>query len=233
MTRTTAHTCTLPSDEYSDRMVWIAQLNRDALRKVDRWSRKLRLHYSVEAESRVRELVRKESACCGFLLFQVDREAEHVTATLEAPEEAAAAAQSLFDQFSATEPSGAGCGCSVHATPVVPGGARAAKLAVKTSAIAAIACGVCCVVPFVVPAIALTTTGAAITAAASTCWPAMRLAFVAVAAGWLWLLASSFRRGRRPGRATVVAMAIATACTIVAFGWSFMEPRVIAWIKDA
>ncbi len=229
---TNGNTCTLPSHEYSGRMLPIAELNRDALEQVERMLRELRLYYRKDAEARVREFVRTESACCGFLTFEVAVREAQVVATIVAPADAEAAAQPLFDQFAAKEATGAGCACSGAAAPPKVIGGGAAQVAVKTSAAAAIACGVCCLVPFVFPAVALTTTGAGIAALAGVYWWAIRLAFLALAAGWLWLLVDSVRRGRRPGRATVVAMASATAFTFLAYSWSFAERHVIAWIKQ-
>lgn len=225
--------CTLPAHEYSERMTWIANLNRQCLQSVDRTSRTLTLRYTSQSLPQVQELVKRETACCGFLDFTVDAAPTSVTLLIVSPADAEAAAQPLFDQFSARIPTGDGCACSTRppSNPTSPD--RAARVAVKTSAVAALACGVCCVVPFVFPAVALTTFGAGVAAVAGVYWWAMRLAILAIVAGWLWLLIDALRRGQRPGRATFLAMASASLFVLLAFSWSRVEPHVIAWLKQS
>jgi len=54
-----------------DRLAWIAQLARDALRSHQRDDLVLRLRYAPEAMARVREMIRKERICCGFLTIDL------------------------------------------------------------------------------------------------------------------------------------------------------------------
>jgi hypothetical protein len=57
------------------------------------------LRYAPEAASRVREMVRKEQACCAFLTFEMREEAGEVWLTIKAPEQARRTADALFEPF--------------------------------------------------------------------------------------------------------------------------------------
>ena len=223
--------CTLPSHDFSERMLWIANLNRDALRSVERNDRSLRLVYAPEARDRVLMLAKKESACCGFLTFKTIVGRSEVILDITAPANAATAAQPLFEQFASKIPTGDGCGCNPGVAEAAPAPGGSARLAVKTSAVAAIACGVCCLVPFIFPAFALTTAGAGVAAAAGTNWWAIRLSFFMITAGWVWLIVDAIRRGRRPGLSSVIAMTTATGFALLAYSWSFLEPHIVGWFN--
>ncbi len=233
MESTTPVACTLSTEGFSERMIWIAALNRDALESHARDDRRLTLRYARSAESRVRELVRRERECCGFLTFDVRVLATQVEVTIDAPVSAEGSAQALFTQFTARTPSGDGCACATVAEMENAHSqhGQAARVAATSSAAAAIACGVCCVVPFVFPAVAMTTVGAGIAAFAGMYWWAMRAAFGAVIVGWLWLAWAGFRDRRRPGRSTWRSMSGATLVVLLAYGWSVLEPHVITVLK--
>ena len=91
--------CTLLGDELQDRLAWIATLMCDALQGSERDDLTLRLRFASEAIRRVREMVRKEQACCGFLTFEIDERPDEAWLTITAPEAARAAADTLFAQF--------------------------------------------------------------------------------------------------------------------------------------
>jgi hypothetical protein len=101
--------CTLTPADLDSRLAWIAGLTRDALCEHRRDDLVLQLTYAPEAACRVREMVRREQACCGFLAFDLREEPDAVRLILTAPEDARAAADALFQQFVAA--AGAG-GCS-------------------------------------------------------------------------------------------------------------------------
>lgn len=61
--------CTLTGGDFRDRLAWIAELTREALRSNEQNDLVLHLQYEVEAAERVREMVRKEMECCPFLTF--------------------------------------------------------------------------------------------------------------------------------------------------------------------
>lgn len=59
----------------------------------------LSLVYGPEAADDVREMVRKESACCAFLRFHLSITHDEVHLLITAPEAAREAADLLFDHF--------------------------------------------------------------------------------------------------------------------------------------
>lgn len=91
--------CTLAPGEFQERLAEIATLARDALRYHNRRDLVLELEYAPEAAKRVRELLRREQACCGFLVFNVRVQADGVRVTIRAPEEARDAVDLLFGQL--------------------------------------------------------------------------------------------------------------------------------------
>jgi hypothetical protein len=94
--------CTLSGEAWRDRLVWIATLMRDALRGGERHDMTLRLRFAPEAVQRIRDMVRKEQACCSFLTFEMDECPQEIRLTIRAPEAARAAADALFAQFTAS-----------------------------------------------------------------------------------------------------------------------------------
>lgn len=91
------------------------------------------------------------------------------------------------------------------------------------AATAALACGVCCVLPFALPATVLAFSGGALAwFARLTPW-ATGLALVAVAASWTWIGVQSLRTRKRPARATLVTMGIATLLLAAALVWPLFE----------
>jgi hypothetical protein len=94
--------CTLIGSDFQARVAAIADLAREALRDYWRHDLELRLTYAPKAVARVREMVRNEQACCGFLAFDLIETPEEVELTIVAPLEARDAADALFDQFVGT-----------------------------------------------------------------------------------------------------------------------------------
>lgn len=93
-------------------------------------------------------------------------------------------------------------------------------------ALAALACGVCCVLPFALPAVALATFGGALAVVAGIHWWVLAVAVVAVAAAWGWVAWQSFRAARRPARSTLLAMTVSSLILGAAVGWPYLEPLV-------
>ena len=103
--------CTLGAGDYRGLINWISSLTRRALRSHRREDLVLHLSYVREAREDVRELVRKEQACCPFLTFDFRENAEEIELSITAPEEARIAIDSLFEQFVACAPNAAAsCG---------------------------------------------------------------------------------------------------------------------------
>jgi hypothetical protein len=109
---------------------------------------------------------------------------------------------------------------------------RTASTAAATVAIGAVACGVCCVLPFALPAVVLATSGGVLAVFAKAFWGALYLATAMVAAAWLRVIADTRRTRKRPARATLRMMGVATAALAAAAIWPTIEPLVIATLKD-
>jgi hypothetical protein len=77
----------------------ILALTHDALQGFERRGLVLDLSFAGSAAERVREMVRKEKDCCGFLNFDLREVEQEVRLTITAPEEARDAADFLFEQF--------------------------------------------------------------------------------------------------------------------------------------
>jgi hypothetical protein len=93
--------CTLTGQSLQDRITWIAQLARDALRSHERDDLTLHLRYASAAVDRVRQLVREERACCAFLAFELCEHPDELLLTITAPEAARDVAGVLFEHFTA------------------------------------------------------------------------------------------------------------------------------------
>jgi hypothetical protein len=91
--------CTLIEGDFRDRLAWIAELTRDALRGYDCADLMLKLRYAPEAVQRVQEMMRREQTCCAFLTFEMCEQADEVWLTIKAPENARTTADALFQPF--------------------------------------------------------------------------------------------------------------------------------------
>lgn len=91
--------CTLTQDDFKERVQWIRDLATESLRDARREPLALHLTYDVSAAPRVREMVRKEEACCAFLHFDLREDANGVHVGIAAPERARDAANELFAHF--------------------------------------------------------------------------------------------------------------------------------------
>ncbi len=77
--------CSLEVGDLGERLDWIAALTREALRAHRRNGRSLHLIYDSAAAPRVRELVRREQACCGFLDFALSERAHEIELVVTTP----------------------------------------------------------------------------------------------------------------------------------------------------
>src|SRR5262249_6234342 len=114
-----------------------------------------------------------------------------------------------------------GCGC---AAPKKTGAKIAATASV--TALAAVACTACCVLPFTLPAALLALAGGSIAVLDHAHGWVTRLAIAAVVCAWSWI--GWQRRKTRPPitRSTVVLMTVATLLTTTAASWPLLEPMV-------
>ena len=105
--------CTLGVGDYQARTRWIAELNQRSLRSHRRDDLSLHIDYEVGALAAVEELVRQERGCCAFLTVEIEQRPTSVHLTVMAPEDARAAADTLFEDFIArsVQPRAQTCGC--------------------------------------------------------------------------------------------------------------------------
>ncbi|BCG70662.1 hypothetical protein MesoLj113a_18200 [Mesorhizobium sp. 113-1-2] len=90
--------CTLGASDFKERVAGIRALARRSLRNADRTPLSLELTYGPEALEEVSDLMRKEQICCAFLTFDLKNNSRGVVLTITAPQQAAEAADLLFDR---------------------------------------------------------------------------------------------------------------------------------------
>ena len=97
--------CSLEAGTYKERLAWIATLNRAGLESARRDGLRLILSYRGDCAERVREMVRREQQCCGFLRFELTEDLaearDSVTLVITAPEGAADALDVIFEPYHA------------------------------------------------------------------------------------------------------------------------------------
>ena len=108
---------------------------------------------------------------------------------------------------------------------------RTARVVALTSAGGAVACGICCVLPFALPAVVLAGTGSALAWIASGHTWMTTVALGATATGWLWVWRQTATRQKKPAPSTLYSMTIATALALVALIWPRVEPLIIEALK--
>jgi hypothetical protein len=109
----------------------------------------------------------------------------------------------------------------------IKGPERTACGAALTVAAGAVACGVCCVLPIALPAVALASAGGIIAWFGGVQYWATVLAAIIVASAWAWIVVQSIRTKAKPARSTLYTMGIATAVLLLALSWSHIEPFLI------
>jgi hypothetical protein len=110
-------------------------------------------------------------------------------------------------------------------------GNKAITSLAATTSTAALACGVCCALPFAVP-VALTGIFTSALALIERAYPWLTdVAVISVAAGWLSLLHRTRSTGRRPGGSTLALIALATAAMSFAVAWPSLERSVSAMLR--
>ena len=228
--------CTLAPEAFKDRLAWIAALNKDALRKYERRDLVLELSYAPEARERVREMVRNEQACCAFLAFELREAGNEIRLTVTAPETAREAADALFEQFVANAPAPSSCACATSASAVKasskePPGSKAAGVTAMTLSTGAVACGVCCVLPFALPATILASTGSLLALLVKMHVWVTILAILSVVGAWGWIAWQTRRTRRKPAISTLFMMGAATVLLAVAVLWPLLEKPLIRMLR--
>ncbi len=91
----------------------------------------------------------------------------------------------------------------------------------------ALACGVCCVLPFALPAAFLASSGGVLAWFAGLySWAAFAAAGL-VAMAWLLVVFQSIKTRRRPARTTITALLAASVILTAALTWPMLESFVI------
>ena len=114
---------------------------------------------------------------------------------------------------------------------VKPKGRRAVGAVAATVSVTALACGVCCVLPFAIPAAMLGSVGGVLAWFSHAYGWMTPVACAAVIAGWLWVGYQSRRSGKRPARATLLVMGFATVMMGLAYMWPMLEGLVGALVR--
>jgi hypothetical protein len=228
--------CTLTPGAFKDRTAWIAALNKEALRKYQRRDLILELSYAPEARERVHEMVRNEQACCGFLAFELHETRNEIRLTVTAPETTREAADALFEQFVVNAPAPSSCACATSASVVKtsskePPGSKAAGVTAVTLSTGAVACGVCCVLPFALPATILASAGSLLAWFVKLHVWVTILAVLSVAGAWGWIAWQTRRTRRRPATSTLFMMGAATVLLTVAVLWPLLEKPLIRMLR--
>jgi hypothetical protein len=219
--------CSLNPAEFSIRRARIADLNRTALASYRRDDLRLELSYAIEARPQVLEMVQAEQTCCAFLTFEVREEHGAVRVIVEAPERARDAANSILEAFYSTAPSQGACGCRSASIPAD----RVVGTSAALAAAGALVCGVCCVLPFALPAAVLAMSGGVVGwFAKATPW-ATGIASVAVVSGWIWVAIQTARTKRQPARSTLLTLGVATAVFATAAVWWHFEREIIHLLR--
>jgi hypothetical protein len=228
--------CTLAPGAFKDRLAWIAALNKEALRKYARRGLVLELSYALEARERVHQMVRNEQRCCGFLAFELHETANEIRLTITAPEKAREAADALFEQLVANAPAPSSCACGTSASVVripakEPPGSKAAGVTALTLSTGAVACGVCCVLPFALPAAVLASTGSLLAMFVEMHLWVTILAILSVAGAWGWIAWQTRRTRRKPAISTLFMMGASTVLLTVAVLWPLLEKPLIRMLR--
>lgn len=228
--------CTLASGALTDRLVSIATLNRDALQKYERRDLVLELTYALEAREHVHEMVRNERTCCAFLDFDLQETGNEVRLTIRAPERAREAADALFEQFVANAPALSSCTRAASASSEEPGsrelaGSKVAGVTAVTLSTGAIACGVCCVLPFALPATLLASTGSLLAWFVKFHLWVTILAILSVVGAWGWITWQTRRTGRKPALSTLFMMGTASVLLTLAVLWPLLEKPLIRMLR--
>lgn len=104
--------CTLDAGEFNDRLAWIAEPNRAALLDARREGPRLVVTYRPDHAERVREMVRRERQCCGFLDFDLREDRGGVRLVIKAPKGAVDALDAIFQPFTSGSARTEGCSCA-------------------------------------------------------------------------------------------------------------------------
>jgi hypothetical protein len=110
-------------------------------------------------------------------------------------------------------------------------GTKVVRTTAAVAAAGAVACGVCCVLPFALPGAILAVSGGFL-AWFGSLLPWMRaVAVVTVIGGWLWVALQTKRSSKRPATSTWFTMSAATVFLLVALAWPLIERPIIVLLR--
>lgn len=112
-----------------------------------------------------------------------------------------------------------------------PQGNQAVGTVAATASTAALACGVCCVLPLAIPAAMLGSVGGILAWFANAHRWTTPIAILAVVAGWLWVGYQSKGSGKRPAKATLLIMGFATVMMVLAYLWPMFEGPIASTLR--
>ena len=113
------------------------------------------------------------------------------------------------------------CGCRAQDSV----GRKGPRLAAAT-AVAAVACTVCCLAPLALPPVVLGTAGGFLIVLDHTHGWATKAAILAVVGAWIWLAWQVLRQGRRLTKSALIMMVVASVLAGAAGAWPLMERTV-------
>jgi hypothetical protein len=121
------------------------------------------------------------------------------------------------------------CACASSAKPAAkePTGAKAAVVTAMTLSAGALACGPCCVLPFMLPATVLASTGSLLSFFVHTRWWFMALSVIAVIGAWGWIAWQMRRTKRKLSTTTLVMMTASTLFMTISLLWPLIEKPLI------
>jgi hypothetical protein len=112
------------------------------------------------------------------------------------------------------------------------GPGRVAGATAAVVATGALACGVCCVLPFALPAAVLALSGGVLAWFSGLYHWMTLVAVAAVIGSWGWIGWQSLRTRKRPARSTLVTMILATSVLAVALAWPQLEGPIAHLIRS-
>lgn len=117
-----------------------------------------------------------------------------------------------------------GCGCAALriADDKPPSKATKVAGAATVTALAAVACTACCLLPFTLPAVLLAAAGGSIAALDHAHGWMTKLAIGVVLCAWLWIGWQVGRTRRPAARSTMAFMVLATLLTATAASWPLL-----------
>ena len=112
-----------------------------------------------------------------------------------------------------------------------PPGSKAAGVTAVTLSTGAVACGVCCVLPFALPAAVVAGTGSLLAMFVKMHVWITILAVVSVVGAWGWIAWQTRRTRRMPAISTLLVMGAATVLLTVAVLWPLLEKPLIRMLR--